>query len=59
VAFEDVEAYAKWAERTYPRKPSGEFAARGGLRVCRIRMGDEFEPGGTIMAQLLGWELPL
>ena len=41
VAYEDAEAYAKWAGKELPTEADWEFAARGGLKGAKFTWGDE------------------
>ncbi len=58
VAWEDVEAYAKWAGKELPTEAEWEFAARGGLDGREFVWGDELTPGGKYMANTWQGEFP-
>ena len=59
VAYEDVEAYCKWAGSELPTEAEWEFAARGGLDGAEFAWGDEIEPNGKIMANTWQGEFPI
>jgi sulfatase modifying factor 1 len=58
VAYEDAQAYAAWAGKALPTEAEWERAARGGLDGTRFAWGDDFAPGGRMMANTWQGEFP-
>ncbi|HEY8402210.1 MAG TPA: formylglycine-generating enzyme family protein [Cytophagaceae bacterium] len=58
VAWEDVEAYAKWKAKEIPTEAEWEYACRGGLEGKVYEWGDEMMPHGKMMANFWVGEFP-
>jgi len=58
VAYEDAEAYARWAGKELPSEAEWEYAARGGLDGKHFTWGDDHVPDGQPMANTWQGEFP-
>ena len=58
LAWEDVEAYAKWIGKELPTEAEWEFGARGGIEGADFAWGNDFMPGGAHMANTWQGEFP-
>jgi formylglycine-generating enzyme required for sulfatase activity len=59
IAYEDAEAYAKWAGKRLPTEAEFEFAARGGLTGKLYPWGDDLKPEGKWPANIYQGKFPV
>ncbi len=58
IAYQDAEAYAKWAGKRLPTEAEFEFAARGGINAKEFAWGDQLNPNGKYLANYFQGSFP-
>jgi formylglycine-generating enzyme required for sulfatase activity len=58
ICYDDALEYAKWARKRLPTEAEWEFASRGGMDRKKFLWGDEYKPGGKLMANTWQGKFP-